>query len=252
MRQVDETYTVYFRFCPAAGCKAARPRKQPSSAWTAAAGYLVAGSDLFNRKVTVADAKQLCLREPRCTSFTHACRSPRCADEPPSPTTVYFKSFEAPADHIGGQGGDEVGGEWRSYYVAEDEEGACEYVEPPRTCGWRKRRGAGWTEVEGFLIQERGADLYERIATLASAKRTCAADERCTSFTTNCAAPTGRAPRRPRPGTSSCRAADRLTIYFKSYAAPADNVGKPPADGRSDWRSWLADAMVEECERTRV
>ena len=183
---IDETYTVYFRFCAEAGCPRLRPRRSKAT-WHEEDGYLLQGSghDLYEKRVPIAEARRVCAADPKCTSFTANCATAACEAEP-APPTIYFKSYDSAREMVGRQ---EAGvlPRWRSFMLPEDDGGACDELPPPRRCVQRLSEGATWRETAGYLVQGAGADLFERTVTIAEAKFVCAAEPKCTSFTANCA-----------------------------------------------------------------
>lgn len=228
---IDETYTVYFRACAAAGCTRERPVRDVSR-WLDAKGYLPEkqGSDLYSKQTTIAQAKAFCATDAACTSFCADCTTRACADEP-APLSVHFKSFTAPGDAIG----QAEGSGWHTFFLPQDEGRSTCVVEPPsrprRVCTRRPKANAKWQMKEGFLIAAPRHDLYQRRATLEHAQVLCTADADCTSFTFKCA-------------TADC-AAERTTttieVFFKSYPEPAAHLGHDAAKGGQDgyWRSLL-------------
>ena len=235
---IDETYTVYFRFCAEAGCPRLRPRRSKAT-WHEEDGYLLQGSghDLYEKRVPIAEARRVCAADPKCTSFTANCATAACEAEP-APPTIYFKSYDSAREMVGRQ---EAGvlPRWRSFMLPEDDGGACDELPPPRRCVQRLSEGATWRETAGYLVQGAGADLFERTVTIAEAKLVCASEPRCTSFTANCA-------------TAACEA--ETVVYFKSYDVPQKHIdGRPAApqpEGAAGWHSFYVDAAerVEVCE----
>ena len=114
---IDETYTVYFRFCAEAGCPRLRPRRSKAT-WHEEDGYLLQGSghDLYEKRVPIAEARRVCAADPKCTSFTANCATAGCEAE----TVVYFKSYDVPQKHIDGRPAapqPEGAAGWHSFYV---------------------------------------------------------------------------------------------------------------------------------------
>ena len=241
---IDETYTVYFRFCAEAGCPRLRPRRSTAT-WHEEDGYLLQGSghDLYEKRVTIAEARRLCAADPQCTSFCANCATAACKAEPAS-LAVYFKSYDSAREMVGRQ---EAGvlPRWRSFMLPEDDGGACDELPPdgaatpPRRCVQRISEGATWRVALGYLVARSGADLFERTVTIAEAKLVCAAEPKCTSFTVNCA-------------TAGCEA--EPTVYFKSYDVPQKHIDGRPATpqpaGAAGWHSFYVDAAEREevCE----
>ena len=95
---VDETYTVYWRLCAEGGC--ASRTAATRGAWRAARGFLVQGQDLWQLRVTVAAARQLCEPDERCTSFCYNCGQADCAAGEEEVVTMYFKTYAEPREQI--------------------------------------------------------------------------------------------------------------------------------------------------------
>lgn len=129
---VDETYTVYWRFCPEGVCEHT-PREQ-KTAWKSVAGYLIAnrGMDLYDKAVTVSEARRLCASDLRCSSFCYRCGAD-CETHGDRVWTIFFKSFETPLENIGTDvdGGDR---DWRTHYLENDAWTSAE----PAGCGSAK------------------------------------------------------------------------------------------------------------------
>ena len=104
----------------------ATPRQQPvrckqqkaaGAPWRAFDGsFLVASreGDLYEKQLSLAEAKQLCASDERCTSFSTKCVSSSCAQEPEA-STFWFKSYDAPQEKL--QRGPPGSPRWVSFVV---------------------------------------------------------------------------------------------------------------------------------------
>jgi hypothetical protein len=118
---VDETYTVYWRLCAAAGGCAPRAGAG-RGAWRTQRGFLIKGQELGSEEVTVAAARALCLADARCTSFCYNCGARDCAGAEDETVTVYFKTFAEPKENIQRHPTDH----WHSHYLEVEEPKDCE------------------------------------------------------------------------------------------------------------------------------
>ena len=237
---IDETYTVYFRFCRAPeGCPIGRPKRR-SAVWRDAAGFLTqgTGADLFERRVSIVDAKRLCREDSRCTSYTARC-GVDCATST-ALHDVYFKSYDAPEEALG------QSLEWRSFFLIAEEaklgadaatsdggEAECEYQPPPKRCSRQKVPGAAWQhERDRYLIQGRGYDLFQKhVHSVDEALEICASDERCTSLTMRCV-------------SAECSIEPNgIEVFFKAFVVAKDHL-----DNGKGWHSYYV-PTEETCSR---